>query len=92
MVCLQTKLLVHQRCPAIGAEEAELVPVLTLAREVLVVNTDELSTLCTAVGKVTLITFYTEGIVFFQDISVASQTFLTVVTEQTGHISCSFRL
>ena len=35
----------------------------------LVVNTDELSTLCTAVGKVTLITFYTEGIVFFQDIS-----------------------
>ena len=49
----------------------------------LVVNTNELSTLRTAVGKVTLITFYTEGIVFFQDISEDSteinQFFIAIV-------------
>ena len=64
----------------------------------LVVNTDNLSTRCTTVGKDTLVTFDTVGIVFLQDISedeeddktidttvlpVSSQAVITVMTKQT---------
>lgn len=83
MVSLGPKLLVYQAGLAFVAEKAGLMPVLFLVGKVLVVNTDNLSALGTTVGKDTLVTFDTVGIVFIQDISVSSQAVITMMTKQT---------
>jgi len=71
-VSLRPELLVHQAGPALVAEEAGLVPVLLLVRQILGVNPDNFATLITIVGKHIFITFYTVRMVISQDIPVAS--------------------
>jgi len=80
-VSLRAELLVHQAGPALVAEEAGLVPVLLLVRQILGVNPDNFPTFITIVCKHIFITFYTVRMVISQDIPVPSQAVITMVAE-----------
>jgi len=80
-VSLRPELLIHQAGPALVAEEAGLVPVLLLVRQILGVNPDNFPTFITIVCKHIFITFYTVRVVISQDIPVPSQAVITVVAE-----------
>jgi len=80
-VSLGAELLVHQAGPALVAQEAGLVPVLLLVRQILGVNPDNFTTFIAIVCKHIFITFYTVRMVVSQDIPVASQAIIAVMTE-----------
>jgi len=80
-VSLRPELLVHQAGPALVAEEAGLVPMFLLVRQILGVNPDNFPTFITIVCKHIFITFYTVRVVISQDIPVTSQAVITVVAE-----------
>jgi len=80
-VGLGAELLVHQGGSALAALEAGLVPVLLLVGQILAVNANHLAALVAVVGKDILVTFDTERMVVSQNVSVTSQTVITMMTK-----------
>merc|ERR1719193_910988 len=80
-VRLASKLLVHQACPALVAQEAGLMPVLLLVGQVLRVDANDLATLIAIVGEHAFIALNTVGMVLSQHVPVAGKAIVAVVAE-----------
>lgn len=72
LVELGAELLVDQRDAALGAQEAGLVPVLVLVRQILRVNADDLVALFAAVGEDAFIALDAVGVFIPKNIALAS--------------------
>jgi len=81
-VCLAPELLIHETRATLGASEASFMPVLLFVGEILAVNPDNLSTVVAVIGKRILIAADAEWVIVPQNIPMASQTVIAVVTEQ----------
>jgi len=63
---------------ALGAQEALLVPMLVLVRQVLGINADELVAVIAGVGEDALVTFGAVGMVVLEHIALASETLIAL--------------
>jgi len=80
-VCLAAELFVDEAASALVAEEAGLVPVLLLVRQILGVDTDNLAALVTIVGEHVLVALDAVRMVLAQYISVAGKAVVTMMAE-----------
>jgi len=80
-VSFGSKLLVHQAAPALVAEEAGLMPMLFLVRQILGINANNFSTFIAVICKHILIAFDAVWVVISQGIPVTSKTVIAMVAK-----------